>query len=310
MQKLREVKIMEIGLIGLGKMGGNMVKRLVPGGHQVVAFDLNEENVKQAEKDGAKSAESLQDLVSQLKPPRNVWVMVPHGKATEETINKLLGLLEKNDLIIDGGNSNYIHSMEIAKKCKEKSIHFMDVGVSGGVWGLKVGYNLMIGGSQEAYQRMEPVYQRLAPENGYALVGKNGAGHFVKMIHNALEYAMLEAVGESFECLERSDFEIDLKKVADLWQHGAVVRSWLLELLSGAFESEGNNLARISDYIDDSGMGRWTVKFATENAIPIPAITMALYERFASRLEQRFSAKVVAALRNQFGGHAIKESKQ
>lgn len=300
---------MKIGLIGLGKMGGNMLKRLKKDNHEVVAFDLNKDLVKKAEEDGGIGSESIEDLVSKLEKPRNVWVMVPHGKPTEETINKLLDLLDKDDLIVDGGNSHYTESIKNGEKCNKKDIHFVDAGVSGGIWGLKIGYNIMVGGPDDAVKRIEPVLITLAPENGYAHFGKTGSGHFVKMVHNALEYVMLQGIGESFECMYRSEFDIDLKKVAHLWNHGAVVRSWLLELAADAFKEEGNSLEKIAPYVDDSGTGRWTSEYAIKNAIPVPAITISLYERFASRQDEAYSAKVIAALRNQFGGHAIKEEK-
>ncbi len=300
---------MKIGLIGLGKMGGNMLKRLKEDNHEIVAFDLNKDSVKNAIKDGGIGADSIEDLVSKLEKPRNVWVMVPHGKPTEETIDKLLSFLEKDDLIIDGGNSHYTETIKNSEKCNNKGVHFVDAGVSGGIWGLKIGYNLMVGGTDEAVKRVEPIFISLAPENGYAHVGKTGAGHFVKMIHNALEYVMLQGIGESFECMYRSDFDINLRKVADLWNHGAVVRSWLLELAAEAFKAEGNSLEKIAPYVDDSGTARWTSEYAIKNAIPVPAITISLYERFASRQDEAYSAKVIAALRNQFGGHAIKEEK-
>ncbi len=300
---------MKIGLIGLGKMGSNMLKRLKEDNHEVAAFDLNKDLVKKAKEDGGIGADSIEDLVSKLEKPRNVWVMVPHGKPTDETINKLLNLLDKDDLIIDGGNSHFTESIKNSEKCKEKGIHFVDAGVSGGIWGLKIGYNLMVGGPQEAVKRVEPVFISLAPENGYAHVGGSGAGHFVKMIHNALEYVMLQGIGEAFECMFRSDFDIDLHKVANLWNNGAVVRSWLLELAADAFKEEGNSLEKIAPYVDDSGTARWTSEYAIQNAIPVPTITLSLYERFASRQDNPFSAKVIAALRNQFGGHAVKEEK-
>jgi len=300
---------MKIGLIGLGKMGGNMLKRLKEDNHEIVAFDLNKDSVKNAVKDGGIGADSIEDLVSKLEKPRSVWVMVPHGKPTEETIDKLLNFLEKDDLIVDGGNSHYTETIKNSEKCNGRGIHFVDAGVSGGIWGLKIGYNLMVGGPDEAVKRVEPVFISLAPENGYAHVGKTGAGHFVKMIHNALEYVMLQGIGESFECMYRSDFDINLNKVADLWNHGAVVRSWLLELAAEAFKAEGNSLEKIAPYVDDSGTARWTSEYAIKNAIPVPAITISLYERFASRQDEAYSAKVIAALRNQFGGHAIKEEK-
>jgi 6-phosphogluconate dehydrogenase len=210
---------------------------------------------------------------------------------------------------VDGGNSHYTESIKNGEKCNKKGIHFVDAGVSGGIWGLKIGYNLMVGGPEEAVKRVEPVMISLAPENGYAHVGKTGAGHFVKMVHNALEYVMLQGIGESFECMYRSDFDIDLMKVADLWNHGAVVRSWLLELAVDAFKEEGDSLEKIAPYVDDSGTARWTSEYAIKNAIPVPAITLSLYQRFASRQDEAYSAKVIAALRNQFGGHAVKEEK-
>ena len=300
---------MKIGLIGLGKMGGNMLKRLKNDNHEIVAFDLNKDNVKKAIEDGGIGADSPEDLVSKLETPRNIWVMVPHGKPTNETIGKLLNLLDKDDLIIDGGNSHYTESIHNSEKCKEKGVHFIDAGVSGGIWGLKIGYNLMVGGTEKAVKRVEPIFISLAPENGYAHVGKTGAGHFVKMIHNALEYVMLQGIGEAFECMFRSEFDINLEQVSNLWNNGAVVRSWLLELVSDAFKEEGNSLERIAPYIEDSGTARWTTEYAIQNAIPIPAITLSVYERFASREENPFSAKVIAALRNQFGGHDVKEEK-
>ena len=300
---------MKIGLIGLGKMGGNMLKRLKKDNHEIIAFDLNKDNVKKAIEDGGIGSDSIEDLVSKLEKPRNIWVMVPHGKPTNETINKLLDLLDKDDLIIDGGNSHYTETIENSEKCISKEIHFVDAGVSGGIWGLKIGYNLMVGGSDKAVKRVEPIFISLAPENGYAHVGKTGAGHFVKMIHNALEYVMLQGIGEAFECMSRSEFDINLEQVAGLWNNGAVVRSWLLELAVSAFKEEGNSLEKIAPYVDDSGTARWTTEYAVKNAIPIPAITLSVYERFASREENPFSAKVIAALRNQFGGHAVKEEK-
>jgi 6-phosphogluconate dehydrogenase len=234
--------------------------------------------------------------------------MVPHGVPTDSTIDALLDLLAPGDTIVDGGNSRYLDSMRAAERAAARGIDFLDAGVSGGVWGLEEGYCLMVGGSAEAFARLEPAFRTLAPENGYAHVGSSGAGHFVKMIHNAIEYGFLEALGEGFECMEKSGFDIDLSRVADLWQHGSVVRSWLLELLSRAFHANGNELDGIRGYVDDSGMGRWSVNYAVDNAVPTPVLTQALYARFQSRLDDRFADRVIAALRNQFGGHAIHEA--
>jgi len=299
---------MRIGLIGLGKMGGNMVKRLIQRDHEVVAFDLNADAVAQAREDGAQGAESVADLVARLDPPRVVWVMVPHGEPTRKAIAEVLGHVEPGDLVVDGGNSHYTESKEHARKCEAQGVRFLDIGMSGGIWGLEVGYCLMAGGPEDAYREVEPVLKALAPEDGYALVGPSGAGHFVKMIHNAIEYAMLEAIGEGFEGMRRSEFDLDLRRIADLWTHGSVVRSWLLELLARAFDQEGNGLADIAPFVDDSGTGRWTAEFALQEGVPMPNITLALFERFASRSDDRFSHRVIAALRNQFGGHAVRKT--
>lgn len=296
---------MEIGLIGLGKMGAFMAQRLITAGHSVVGFDANADARKGAAANGVTAADSLGNLVSRLKAPRAVWVMVPHGAPTESTINALLESLAPNDVLVDGGNSHYTESQSAAKRCAARGVHFIDAGVSGGIWGLKEGYCLMVGGPAEACTQLEPIFRALAPAGGYARVGESGAGHFVKMIHNAIEYAMLQSYGEGFECLQRSEFKLQLGAIADLWSHGAVVRSWLLDLLTGALAANGNDLAKVAPYIDDSGTGRWTVEYALDNAIPIPVITQSLYERFASRIDESFSAKVIASLRQQFGGHAV-----
>lgn len=288
-------------------MGGDMVKRLVADGHEVVGHDIEEASVAAAVEDGAEGAHTLEEVVEKLDPPRVVWVMVPHGEPTEGAIDRLLDLLEPDDVIVDGGNSRFTDSMAAADRCRREGVGFLDVGVSGGVWGLEEGYSMMIGGPADAFQRLEPAFRTLAPEDGYAHVGASGAGHFVKMIHNAIEYGMLQAIGEGFECLQRSEFDVDLQEVAELWQNGAVIRCWLLELLARAFDQEGNELERIAAHVDDSGMGRWSVHYAVENGIPLPALTDALYGRFDSRIEERFSDKVIAALRNQFGGHEAKE---
>lgn len=296
---------MQLGLIGLGRMGAGLAGRLIAARHDVVGHDLSKDEVAKLVQSGGTGAHTLEQLVTQLAVPRVVWVMVPHGAPTRQTIDTLLTLLSPGDTIIDGGNSQYTQSLLAAAACRERNVQFLDVGVSGGVWGAKEGFNMMIGGSRDAFEQVEPIFRTLAPPGGYALVGANGAGHFVKMIHNAIEYAMLQSLGEGFECLQRSDFDLDLASIASLWQNGAVVRSWLLELLGRALAQEGNALERIGDHVDDSGTGRWTVEYALSKEIPVPAISTSLYERFDSRLEKRFAHQVIAALRAQFGGHAI-----
>jgi len=297
---------MKIGLIGLGKMGGNMVQRLVEKDHEVVAYDLDEKAVKAAVEHGAEAASSLADLVARLEAPRTVWIMLPHGGPTNKTVAAALDEVDEGDLIVDGGNSHFTDSQANAKACRERGVDFLDIGMSGGIWGLEIGYCMMAGGPERAYRRIEPVIRALAPEDGYARVGDNGAGHFVKMIHNAIEYAMLEAIGEGFEAIRRSPFDVDPGRVADLWTHGSVIRSWLLELLARAFDQEGEDLAGIAPYVEESGTGRWTAQYALEQGIPMPNITQSLFERFASQIDERFSYKVIAALRNQFGGHAVR----
>jgi 6-phosphogluconate dehydrogenase len=297
----------EMGMIGLGRMGGNMVKRLAQRGHRIVAWARTAETVQLAVADGAVGADSLEDLVAKLSAPRNVWVMIPAGKATDDTINRLSELLQPGDLIIDGGNSRWTDSKRHHEELKAKGIHFMDAGTSGGVWGLKVGYSLMVGGAKEDFARMEPILRDLAPENGYGLMGPAGAGHFVKMVHNGIEYGMLQAYGEGYEILHASEYDLDLNDVTRVWQNGSVVRSWLLDLAALAFEAEGTDLEKIKGYVEDSGEGRWTVEAAIEESVPAPIITLSLLMRFASRQDDSYSAKVIAALRNQFGGHKITE---
>jgi 6-phosphogluconate dehydrogenase len=248
----------------------------------------------------------LEDLVRQLRSPRAVWVMVPHGEPTRKTIDALLPLLQRDDILIDGGNSRYLDSMAAGARSEERGVHFLDAGVSGGVWGLAEGYCLMVGGPKRAVDRLSPLWQALAPPGGFAHVGSSGAGHFVKMIHNAIEYGMLQALGEGFACLQRSDFDLDLTQIAELWQHGSVIRSWLIDLLARAFHQEGPGLERTAGYIDDSGTGRWTIEYAVQKALPLPAITDAVFARFASRTDDPFGARVIAALRQQFGGHAVR----
>ena len=301
---------MQLGLVGLGRMGAGLAARLLRREHGVIGYDVSSDSVATFVRGGGSSAASLEDLVARLPAPRVLWVMVPHGAPTRQTVEALLSLLSRDDVLVDGGNSNYRESMRHAVLCAQRGVHFLDVGVSGGVWGEREGFNLMIGGAPDAFARLEPVFASLAPAGGYAHVGANGAGHFVKMIHNAIEYAMLQSIGEGFECMQRSEFDLDLRQIAALWQNGAVVRSWLLELLERALASGGNALAGIDDHIDDSGTGRWAVEYALEHGVPVPAISTALFDRFDSRVERRYAHQVIAALRNQFGGHAIHASDQ
>jgi 6-phosphogluconate dehydrogenase len=298
---------MQIGFVGLGKMGMNMVQRLLNGRHEIVAYALTAESVKKVEGKGAIGADSLQDMVNKLKTPRVIWLMVPAGKATEQVIKEILPFLKEGDILIDGGNSFYKDSMHRAEGLKKSRISFLDVGTSGGIWGLKIGYCMMIGGDKNVFDKVEPVFKTLAPENGYAHVGPHGAGHFVKMIHNGIEYAMLQGYAEGFEIMNaKKEFNLDLHKIANLWNNGSVIRSWLLELAESAFQKDPN-LDSIRGYVEDSGEGRWTVAEAIEEDVPAPVITLSLLERFRSRQEESFSAKVIAALRNEFGGHPVKK---
>ncbi len=287
---------MKIGLVGLGRMGGNMAERLRRHGHEVETY---------ARTDPARTATSLEELVGKLESPRVVWLMVPAGDATEGAYETMLGLLEAGDVLVDGGNSNFRDSQRRARGAAEKGIRFLDAGVSGGVWGLEGGYCVMVGGEPDAFAVIEPLCQALTEEGGYAHVGAAGAGHFVKMVHNGIEYGMMQSFGEGFEIMNASEFELDLRQLAALWQHGSVVRSWLLELLERAL-ADDPGLEGIRGYVEDSGEGRWTVQAAIDERVPAPAITASLYARFASRQDESFAAKVNAALRNQFGGHAVK----
>lgn len=298
---------MQIAIIGLGKMGGNMVRRLVRGGHDVVAFDRDAATVERAEKDGAKPARTLDEVVSQLSAPRVVWVMVPSGAPTEETIQELAKRLSPGDVVIDGGNSNFHDSVRRANTLAEKKLRFLDAGTSGGVWGLEVGYCLMIGGDESAYRHVEPALRTLAPENGVAYLGKAGAGHFAKMVHNGIEYAMMQAYAKGFELLRASEFKYDLASLTRVWNNGSVVRSWLLELATRAFEKDAD-LSQLKAYVDDSGEGRWTVNEAVAHAVPVPTIAASLFARFSSRQENSFAMRVLSALRNEFGGHAVKKA--
>jgi 6-phosphogluconate dehydrogenase len=297
---------MQLGMVGLGKMGANMTTRLIQGGHEAVVYDRSGDAVAHAASGGATASSGLADLCAKLAgKPKVVWIMVPSGKPTDDTIDELLGLLNAGDIIIDGGNTNWKDGLVAYERCKQKGVHLIDAGTSGGVWGLKEGYCLMVGGDDDAVRQCEAIFTTLAPENGYAHVGRAGAGHFSKMVHNGVEYGMLQAYGEGFEILETSPFEFDLPQVAKVWCYGSVVRSWLLELAVLAF-NEDPKLANIRGYVDDTGEGRWTVEAAIDQSVPAPVITLSLLQRFASRQDESFSAKVVAALRNQFGGHAVK----
>ena len=288
---------MKLGMIGLGRMGSGMTERLEQAGHNVMTYDPNV----------ASTAESLEELAGQLESPRHAWMMVPAGKITEQTFQELLGILEPGDAIVDGGNSNFRHSQRRAAEAREKGLFFLDVGVSGGIWGLREGFAIMVGGEEEPVGRLEPVFEALAPEGGYLHVGPAGAGHFVKMVHNGVEYGLMQAYAEGFDLMEASEFDLDLGAVAELWRHGSVVRSWLLDLLARAL-ADDQELETIRGYVEDSGEGRWTVEEAIEHAVPLPVITAALYARFASREDESFAAKVNAALRNQFGGHQVKRA--
>ncbi len=300
---------MQLGFIGLGKMGGNMVQRLLQGGHQVVAYDRNQDVVKELASKGAVAATSVAEMVSKLSAPKAIWIMVPSGNPTQETINEVAALLGKGDVIIDGGNSMFKDSLRRGKELAEKGIYFVDCGTSGGIWGLKLGDCMMIGGDAQVLKRIEPIFKTLAPPDGYAFVGPTGSGHFVKMVHNGIEYGMMQAYGEGFEILHASQFNLNLPQIAKLWNHASVVRSWLLELAEDALEKDPN-LDRIKGYVEDSGEGRWTILEAIEHNVPAPIITLSLFERFHSRQPESFSAKMLAALRNEFGGHAVKAAKQ
>ena len=297
---------MELGMIGLGRMGANMTERLLRGGHKLITYDRSPEAIQRCVDKGAFGAHSLADFVKQVSLPRVIWLMVPSGEPVDLTIEQLLPSLLENDIIIDGGNSHYKDSIRRAEKLKQLGIHFVDAGTSGGIWGLQEGYCLMIGGEKAIVDQLEPIFKTLAPENGFAHVGASGAGHFVKMVHNGIEYGMLQAYGEGFEMLKASQFEFDLGKIAHLWNEGSVVRSWLLELAENAFQKDPQ-LSSIKGYVEDSGEGRWAVLEAVEREIPASTLTLSLFARYASRQEDSFSAKVIAALRNEFGGHAVKK---
>jgi 6-phosphogluconate dehydrogenase len=288
---------MQLGMIGLGRMGNGMTERLREHEHDVRTYDPQVES---------RTAGSLAELKTQLEAPRAFWMMVPAGEITEGVFRELLGLADEGDTIVDGGNSNFRDSQRRYRDAGAKGIHFVDAGVSGGIWGLEVGFCLMVGGEADAVKRLEPIFTSLAPEEGYAHVGASGAGHFTKMVHNGIEYGLMQAYAEGFEIIEHSEFDVDLHELSGIWRYGSVVRSWLLELLHTAFEEHGNKLDDIAPYVEDSGEGRWTIHEAIAENVPAPVISAALFARFASRDDINFAAKVAAALRNQFGGHAIK----
>jgi 6-phosphogluconate dehydrogenase len=299
---------MELGLIGLGRMGAGMARRLLRGGHRVVVNNRSPDPIKALEAEGAVGAYSVEDLVGALAAPRAIWVMLPAGDVTEQMIETLVPLLTPGDTIIDGGNTNFNDDMRRAEMLKSHSISYVDQGTSGGIWGLEKGFCLMVGGEAEVVRRLEPAFTTLGPENGYAHVGPVGAGHFVKMVHNGIEYGMMQAYAEGFEILRaRQDFNLNLHQIAGVWNHGSVVRSWLLELTEEAFRQDPD-LAGLRGYVEDSGEGRWTIQSAIDLNVPAPVITLSLFERFHSRQPESFAAKVLAAMRKGFGGHAVKKA--
>jgi 6-phosphogluconate dehydrogenase len=296
---------LQLGLIGLGRMGAGMTQRLLRGGHTLVVYDRSPEAVKANEGKGAVGADSLEDLGQKLNAPRMFWMMIPSGPPVDDTIQRLQGVASPGDVIIDGGNSHYTDSIRRAEDLRSKQIEYLDVGVSGGIWGLKEGFNLMIGGNEPVFRQLEPIFKSLAPPDGYAYVGPSGAGHYSKMVHNGIEYSMLQGYAEGFELLNASQFNFDLHQLSRLWNHGSVIRSWLLELAEAAFERDPK-LSTIQGWVEDSGEGRWALQDAIDRAVPMPALALSLFMRFRSRQDDAFSDKVVAALRQQFGGHAVK----
>jgi 6-phosphogluconate dehydrogenase len=298
---------MDVAMVGLGRMGGNMARRLLRGGHRVVVWNRTYEKAQELAAEGAEAVRELADLPAAIRAPRAIWVMLPYGTPTDEAIATLLPHLEKGDIIIDGGNSPFTHDQERGPQLAGQGIRYLDAGTSGGVWGLDVGYCLMVGGDKSAFDQIEPVLKTLAPPgHGYGYMGGYGSGHFVKMVHNGIEYGMMQAYAEGFELLNESGFDLDLASIADLWNQGSVVRSWLLELAADAFAKDPG-LEKIAGYVEDTGEGRWTVQQAIEHSVPMPVIAMSLFMRFRSRQSDSFGGKVLAALRNEFGGHAVKE---
>jgi 6-phosphogluconate dehydrogenase len=296
---------MELGFIGLGKMGMNMVTRLRRDNHRVVVFDRSADLVQQAEGQGCVASSSLAEMIGKLAAPRTVWIMVPSGAPTEETVQTVAALLQPGDTVVDGGNTRFHDDVRRAADLEKKQLHYVDAGTSGGIWGLKVGYCLMIGGEEAPVKRLTPLFTTLAPENGWAHVGGHGAGHYVKMVHNGIEYSMMQGYAEGFELMSKSEYNLDLGRVADLWMHGSVVRSWLLELAVDALKDDPK-LDKLKGFVQDSGEGRWMIADAIEKDVPVPTLTTALFTRFRSRQDQSFAEKMLAALRNAFGGHAVR----
>lgn len=310
----------QIGFVGLGRMGGNMVHRIRRDSeHEVVAFDFDKAAIARAEKDGAVGASTLQALVKRLQAPRTVWIMVPAGDATEQTVQKLAKLLDRGDTIVDGGNSKWTEDKRRAKELSKLGLNYVDVGTSGGVWGLEVGYCMMVGGPKAAVKRLAPILDVLAPPTNEASIdaigprgwlhfGPSGAGHYVKMVHNGVEYGLMQAYAEGFDLFDKCEYQLDNAKIAHLWGQGSVVRSWLCELAARAFEADGNDLRELEGFTEDSGEGRWTIEDATAHDVPTPVITASLYERLSSRGNGDYAHRLLAALRNQFGGHAVKDA--
>jgi 6-phosphogluconate dehydrogenase len=300
---------MQIGMIGLGRMGMNMARRLLEGGHEVFVCNRTPAKTEDMILEGAIGTFSLQEMVERLDVPRVIWLMLPAGKPVDEHLEKLMDIVSPGDILIDGGNTKYKDDLRRAEMLQKKKIHYLDAGVSGGIWGLKVGYCLMVGGNKEQYEHLEPIFKTLAPPDGYLYCGPSGAGHFVKMVHNGIEYGMMQAYGEGFAILEASDYrkEFDYAEIAHLWNQGSVVRSWLLELMEKAF-TEDPKLTDITGYVEDSGEGRWTVEQAVESGVSAPVIALSLFRRFQSRQENAFEDRVLAAMRREFGGHAVKKA--
>ena len=297
---------MELAIVGLGRMGGNMARRLHLAGHRVVAYNRSRGKTDEIMAEGLEGAFDPAELVGMLSAPRVVWLMVPAGAATEETMEELAALLSAGDTIVDGGNANFHDSQRRHGLLQERGLHFVDAGISGGVWGLKNGYGTMVGGERDAVEPLEPIFRSLAPEGGYVHCGPPGAGHYTKMVHNGIEYGLMQAYAEGFEIMHASEYPLDLEAIAKAWMHGTVIRSWLLELAGLAFEQHGTELGDIRGYVEDSGEGRWTVQEAIDRDVPAPIITLSLLTRFRSRQPESYGARVLAALRQQFGGHAVK----